>query len=1267
MFGRGMSKLRIHLLGGFQLDVEGRTLPPIPSAAGRSLLAYLVSHRDLRHTRDLLAGTFWPDRSESSARRRLSHALWQIQTALDEAPRGGSLLEVTHGTVAVATTADFWLDVAEFDRHLARADERAGGEQELLVELEAAVDLYRGEFLAGFYEDWTDFERQRLRSRYLGALERLVALHKARADYETALSYGRRITLHDPMREDAHREVMRLCFLLGRSNEALRQYDRIAALLAEELGTDPTAETIALRDHVAQMRDKGVRPFAPTASSPLIDAEQRIPLVGRRDQRMVALRRLEDVLTGRGGVVLIEGEAGVGKTRLIQELADDAAWRGLTVLSATCSEEEMLHPLRTLRTAIESGLTPLRAQQFAEILDDAEFADLANIAPAIRTWLPDVPEPAPLHPSERQDRLGHVVRQLMVAIGTLNATVLFVDDAQWSDLESLALLIEVAPALHERSILLCLAFRSDEARQRPELWQLLLGLDRHAQPDRLDLPPLTQSETALLVEESLESGAVAPDVAEGLFYETGGNPLFILETLRAWHDETHGVVALSGIGPIPPVSGGIAQVIARRLDTLDRETRRVLDAAAVSAAPLAPDVVARATGLRRLGVLQAVDDLLRRGLLVERHGQFDFAHHQVRRVVLDGIEPQRLRLLHHDIATATEALDPDRFEDLAYHYTRAEAPTEAMRFSVAAGEKALTLAAYDTAAQHFERAAGWGGVGSGQFRVLASWEEALDVLGRREQQRLVVDRMELTAQTGGELIEAARRRARLLGREGEFQEAIAVAEDALLVSAPPAATGALRRTLGLLLSRAGRSEEAVAHLTAAVAVLGGDPSAEADARTDLGNVLAALQRYDDARTELEAAISAYEKLGHRRGMAEAAGELAVLQMEQGDVAGAIERYELTLALTREIGYRRREGVALLNLGNALYVEGHLGAALDRYEEAAVVFSSIGDAEGEALVRANAAGVRHLLLDDADAERDLRHSLRFFRDSGHPWGEAFCLEHLGAIARRRGESDLARQHVEDGLKLLAGGKHRWVEVHLLRQAAGIELDAGQPDAAVPLLDQARHLCQELGLDDVLPTIETLASRAALEQGDGAEALRRSRTATELLTGDVEQPYLAWYTRYRAAIAVGEKSEAEESLSEASRLLDRIIDGLEPELAALARTVPEHRSIIEAGVKTWPTTIGARLPRADAPRGRPLRDDDWVDVTWTVTTPADYDVVDKVLRRRSQILRLVGEAHAQNAAPRIEDLADTLGVSGATLRRDIAALRRDGHRLDTRGSR
>lgn len=1261
-----MPRLRIHLLGGFLIDMEGQTLPPIPSTVGRSLFAYLVTYRGLRHTRDLLAGTFWPDRSESSARKRLSQTLWQIQTALQEVPSSGGFLDVRHGTVAFDTTADFWLDVAAFDEHTSAAEGLGvGSERQQRSELDAAVALFRGEFLAGFYEDWTVVERERLRSSYLIALERLVALHKGRADYDTALAFGRRLTLHDPMREDAHQEVMRLCFLLGRPIEALYQYERCAAILAEELGSEPTAQTTELRDHIAQLRDKGERPFAPSHRSPLLDVGRRIPLVGRREERVTALRRLEDALSGRGGVLLIEGEAGIGKTRLLQELANDAQWRGLSILWVECSEGQMLHPLRTLRAAFESGLTRLQAQQLAELLDEVVLVELARIAPAVRHWLPHLPDPARLRPAEERERMSHAVSQTLLALSRLNPTVLFVDDAQWSDAESATALAEIAGQLQDARLLICVAFRSDEARERPELWELLMRLDRSSQPERVMLSALTPSESTLLVEESIATGSVATEVAAELYHETGGNPLFLIETLRARHEENQAIESDWGDSAVP-VASGISQVIARRFAGLEVDGRRVLETVAVSSRLGDPAVVAEATGLPRLVVLSAFDELLRRGALVEARDGYDFTHDQVRRVILDGLDPDYRRQLHYDTALAIEHSRPERLEELAYHYTQADAAEQAAHYSIAAGHKALGMAAYDTAAQHFESAAGWG-AGMERFDTLGIWEEVLDVLGRREEQCKVIDQMEAAAHTTAAQMETARRRVRLLGYEGRHPEATAIGEAALALNGSKTSRGALQQTLGLILSHSGRPAEAVAHLSAAVSALGENPAAEARARCDLGNVLSAVQRYEEAEKELRRALAVYEELKDRRGVVEAAGELAVLQMEQGDVAGAIELYRHTLRLARDIGYRRREGVTLLNLGNALYFESRVGEALFEYEEAAAVFAAIGDREGEALVRANAAAVRHLILGDLGAEDDLMTSLEFFRDSEHPWGEAFCLEQLAAVARRRGDLDEARRLIEDGLELLAGGKHRWVEVHLIRQAAQIELDAMRPAAAAPMVERALELCRELGLDDVVPTVESLAAVAALQDGDVDDALAHARAATDLLSGAAEQPYVIWYIRHRAASACGEDEEAAEALSEAWRLLNRLVERLEPEVAARALEVPEHRSIHEARNRTWPTCTVVRLPRDDVPLGRALRETDWIEVTWTVSEPNDYGPVDKAETRRRRIVRLVGEARAQGAAPRVEDLATVIEVSVATVRRDLASLRSAGHRLHTRGSR
>jgi DNA-binding SARP family transcriptional activator len=1281
-----MPLLRIHLLGGFLLEHDARPLPPIPSAVARSLFAYLATYRNRRHTRDLLAGTFWPDQSEPSARKRLSQTLWQINTALEEVAAPTPLIEVTPGDIAFSPTAEFWLDTADFEHHLGLAASGGASEPAQIAALEAAVDAYRGDFLAGFYDDWTLIERERYREQYLAALERLTALHKGRADYPTAVSYARRLTLHDPLRESAHREVMRLCFLLGRANEALQQYDRCVAILSEELGAEPAMETRELRTQIAELRDKGDRPFAPTLESPLLQSDRSIPLVGRTSERVAVVRRLEETLVGHGGAVLIEGDGGIGKTRLLQELTEDAQWRGLSVLWAECFEDETLHPFNTVRRALEMGLTPLRLRQLGEILDGPSLGELARVVPRIRSWFPDLPALPQLHPDEGRDRLHQALHRTLTALGELNPHVIFFDDLQWSDEESVAILTELAADLEASSILFCLSYRTTEARERPDLWAHLRAIDGLAPSERVVLSSLTQDESTRLIEESLGVSAVPTDVADGLFFETGGNPLFLLETLRTWHEEARELVtteAESEVGALRiassvgfPVSGGVAQVIARRFASLDAPVRATLEGAAVLGRVSDPATVAQISGLSKLETLQALDTLVQRGAVVEADDAYEFAHYQMRRVALDGIDPADLGELHRRAGDTLEARNPERVEDLARHFAAAGIADKAARYSLDAGRRAASLGAFDTATQHLERAGGWMERASlpsqEHFDALGDWEAVLDVLGQRDGQRDVIADMERIA--GGDarmLAETWRRRALHLAHAGSHVEAMAAAATArsLIEGGTDAARrGSVLHTYGKVLSHAGRPAEAIPWLEAAVDAFSGDATAEAEVGCDLGSVLCESQHYQRATHELARALDRYRGSKNQRGVAEATGRLATVHLEQGDLPTATEFYEIALSSCRDIGYRRGEAVNLSNLSNALYLQGRVGDSLRTYEAAAAVFGAIGDRRGAAHVLANAASVRYSILGDPTAADDAETALGYYRSEEHSWGEAFCHEILAGIAHREGRFVTARRHVETGLDLLAGIGHRWLEAHLLRLAAQISLDEGHPEDARKLIEGATTICVDLGLDDVAPTVQSVAALTALAMGQAPRALTIARSASANLSPGVEQSHLVWYRHHLVATAVGVEAEAESSIAEAHTILRRIIDSLDVEQREMALgMVPEHAAIVTAYSRVQSHDVRVMIPRSGVPLGRALRSDDWIEVCWTISTPEDLAIEAPASRRRHRLLRLAAEAHDQGGAPRVEDLAEVLGVSGVTIRRDLTVLRRDGHRVPTRGRR
>jgi DNA-binding SARP family transcriptional activator len=294
-------------------------------------LAYLLTYHGRPHTRDLVAGTFWPELPDDVARRRLSQALWQIRKALE--PQEIVLRE--GDTLQINPDLPLWLDIEQFTLHQRQATEDRPGAME---HGERCVALYQGEFLDGYYDDWLFPERERLRELFLDVLDRLVAGYKRRGDYGAALAHARRLASEDPLREQAHREVMRLCHLLGRDGEAVQQFETCCQILAEELGVEPSPKTAALAREIAERGDQTAPLDLPqpvqhsAAFSPDSPQGPALPLVGREAERAEMLAHVEALFQGLGGAVLVEGEAGVGKTRLLRAIGGDAEWRGAEVL-----------------------------------------------------------------------------------------------------------------------------------------------------------------------------------------------------------------------------------------------------------------------------------------------------------------------------------------------------------------------------------------------------------------------------------------------------------------------------------------------------------------------------------------------------------------------------------------------------------------------------------------------------------------------------------------------------------------------------------------------------------------------------------------------------------------------------------------------------------------------------------------------------------------------------------------------------------------------
>jgi DNA-binding SARP family transcriptional activator len=239
-----VSTLRIRFFGCLELERDAQSLPRFPSRKVRDLFVYLTLNRETTHSREQLAGLFWGDSDDEKARHSLNTALWRLNGVLTSGAgdRARSQLRISPQEIGFNPAADFWFDVAEFESRCALAAKCSTPEQQAAL-YSQAVSFYTGDLLTDCYEEWCIRERERLQCVYLRALGELLRYHSSRGEFEAAIDCARRTLAADSLREEVHRDLIRLYLRTGQTGSALRQYRVCEELLQRELAVAPMPET----------------------------------------------------------------------------------------------------------------------------------------------------------------------------------------------------------------------------------------------------------------------------------------------------------------------------------------------------------------------------------------------------------------------------------------------------------------------------------------------------------------------------------------------------------------------------------------------------------------------------------------------------------------------------------------------------------------------------------------------------------------------------------------------------------------------------------------------------------------------------------------------------------------------------------------------------------------------------------------------------------------------------------------------------------------
>jgi ABC-type transport system substrate-binding protein/DNA-binding SARP family transcriptional activator len=720
-----MPALRLSLLGSLDIRYDDQRLPTPPTLKSQSLLAYLALRRQRPQPRERLAALFWGDRPERKARRSLTTALWHIRRCLPPADED-LLLSDVH-TVQFDPQADLWLDVAEFEFLVSRSE---------LSCLQSAVALYRGDFMDGFYDDWVLDERYRLETLFSEALARLMMGLEAGGEYNGALAIGLRLLQHDPLREDAHRLAMRALCRLGQRNAALEQYRRCQEIVKRELNAEPMPKTVELYQAIREGRfDVGLaveaqaavltimEPTLPQGQDPLAPIV-RSRLVGREPEMAFLRDRYEEAQTGHGGLVFVYGEAGVGKTRLVEELAKHLRWQGVRVLWGRCYEFERLLPYQPVGEALQAVLSTMAARELAD-LPAWMLEELARLAPELSEKLSGLRPSSTVLLEQEQMHLFEGVARFLANLSTGGALVLILDDLHWATESTLQMVHYLARHLAKHQVLIVGTVRPEAVGPGHTLGSLQRQLSREGLARSLNLAGLSPQATEALVLDMSGSGEAVAPLARRLYDETEGNPFFLIESIRALFES--GLVRLEGgawegdfawisEAELPPPAG-VSEAIQSRVRRLDGDARQALQVAAVLGREFDFDLLNAAWKQGEDATLEVLDTLLRRRFISEGSGalgrDYAFHHHKIREVVYAEIPVRRRQHLHARAGQAMEALYASNVEvvagELAFHFGQGRQVDKALvakavHYLLLAGDQARLAYAHREAIAYYTQA-----------------------------------------------------------------------------------------------------------------------------------------------------------------------------------------------------------------------------------------------------------------------------------------------------------------------------------------------------------------------------------------------------------------------------------------------------------------------------------------------------------------------------------------------------------------------------------
>jgi DNA-binding SARP family transcriptional activator/predicted negative regulator of RcsB-dependent stress response len=1144
--------LELALFGTIAVRRNGAAIPlRLPQTAVR-LLAYLLLNRERNQSREHVAFTLWPDDDEADARANLRRKLHLLLRALP--PSREPWILTTATSLGWNPAAPYRLDVADFEVRSRSA--------ETLADADA---LYTDDLLVDLYDDWIVRERDRLRAAAMENLLTLVARAQKRRDYAEAIRYAQRLRALDPWREDAVRALIGLRYEAGDRAGALTEFERFRAAIAAEMGVEPMPETVCVYERVLAHADTSQAAAAAAAAPAPSEAPAKrpagLPFVARAREYDALVTAWAAASNGGGGSLLVTGEPGIGKTRLIDEFAAFADSNGARVLRGTTTPFELM-PYEPFTEALRSALPILRETP----VEPLWLAVLATLVPQLHVAFPGLRQLIALDAEPERTRLFEAFEVVVGALSARRPTVLILEDLHWAGAATIGMLEYLARHSPLHRLLIVGSYREGEApRTHP-----LRGLRRHLERERLlrviALGPLDAGAIGEIVAHLADGdpGQHAA-LATELRAASDGNPFFLGEvianereagflddTARRWQrrDTVDDGAGLS-----------LTSTLSARLERLPPRVRSLAEVAAVIGRAFSAELVREVSGADERSTLDGLGELLDRRLVreVDAGGtHFTFSHQLIAAAVYAQMPSEARSRRHRRAGSIIEDIYSEQIEqyagDLAAHFDRGGEPERAAEYYCLAARRALTLHANDEAKTLAERGRVLTLENVTRFRAVEIIEEAAHRLGDRDGQRDAIAQLRSIAQHTDDpelLRESLRRRIALAhdcGERDEERDAIAaLAERMGGARTPWQATFAQLK--GSYLTAIGAYREARTVMSDALS----NVSATDHPRifVECWCALVELARFEGRYLDVRAFLNELPTFETKYDVAQVVTLLetaCAAAMTIQDFPAVKACAERLLDHTRAIGYREGEAAAYRFMGTAALRLFEIEQARVFLARSIEMFRALGQRLKELRALGDFANLYTTIGRFDEAIAQFEAADRIALDISYDFGHVACLNNISHVAYLKGDFALAKSaaiRALEGADRIGAPSAR---AHALVSIGVAERELGRLDDAIAHLEEGTRLERELNEtadigEDLCELIVALLARDELDRADvlAAEVLALAENSGPRLS----RPQFVFWTAAAVCRAAGDHARARTLLSRARASLDDL-EALIPEV-------------------------------------------------------------------------------------------------------------------------